>query len=116
MSCNDTIKARCKKVYGKCVAYESAVPEWSALFEEECLDIEQVVDDLYDSIGIVKEEIDLIDLENNCLTLPVTPTVKNVIQLLIDTICTQQTIIEGMQTTIIAMQQSISDLQENICP
>lgn len=116
MSCNDVIKVRCKKVYAKCVAYESVVPEWSALFEEECLDIEQVIDDLYESIGTVKDEIKLTELENNCLTLPVSPTVKNVIQLLINTICTQQTTIETIQATLTTMQAEIDDLQDNSCP
>lgn len=115
MSCNDKIKQRCKKGYGKCVAYESQAPEWSALFEESCLDIEQVADDLYENLGEVKEEINLTDLENSCLTLPVTPTVKNVIQLLIDTICTQKETIESLQDTITEIQQDITDLQQNIC-
>jgi hypothetical protein len=116
MECGDKIKNRCKKVYAKCVAYESEVPSFSELTGESCLDIEQVADDLYETVGTIKEEIDLTDLTNNCLTLPGTPTVKNVIQLLINTICAQQTTIQGLQSTLTTVNQQISDLQENICP
>ncbi len=115
MSCEGSLKQRCKKVYAKCVAYESEVPDFSGLIEDECINIEEVADDLYELVGEIKEEIDLTELENSCLTLPVDLTVKNVIQLLIDTICTQQETIETMQTTITTMQASIEDLQANIC-
>jgi hypothetical protein len=116
MGCNDQIKHRCKKVYGKCVAYELEVPEFSSLNNQDCLNIEEVAEDIYNIIGAVKEEIDLSDLENQCLTLPGTPTVKNVVQLLIDTICTQQTTIEALQETVGTMQEEITQLQEQNCP
>ncbi len=115
MSCQDKIKNRCKKVYAKCVAYESTVPEWSGLVDEECLDIEQVVDDLYEIVGEIKEEIDVSEVTSECQTVPTTKTVKAFIQFLLDRDCAQQELIDTMQETITQMQADISDLQENIC-
>lgn len=116
MGCNDQIKHRCKKIYGKCVAYEEEVPEFSSLNNQDCLNIEEVASDIYGILTSIKEDINLSDLDNDCLTLPTNKTVKNVIQLLIDTICSQQSTITTLQETVTTMQEQITDLQEQNCP
>ncbi len=115
MSC-DKIKHKCgKEVFAVCTKYQGDISENSELFEEECLDVQQVIEDLYTMIDDIKEEIDLTDLDNECLTLPSTPTTKNVIQLLITTICQQQEQIQSQQELIETIQGQITDLQENNC-
>ena len=115
MSC-DKIKHKCgKEVFAVCTKYQGTVSENSELFEEECLDVQEVIEDLYTMIDDIKEEIDMSELDNECLTIAENSKVKDVIQLLITTICQQQEQIQSQQELIETIQGQITDLQENNC-
>ena len=116
MSCSK-IKHNCgKEAFAKCTKYQGNVSETSALFEEECLDVEEVIEDLYTITDEIKEGIDLTALDNECLTLPTEKSVKNLIQFLITTICTLQEGLTTQQGLITTLQEQVADLQENNCP
>ena len=115
MGC-DKINHRCgKKQYGVCTAYESAIPEYSELFEQECVSIEETTLDLYSLITGIKNDIDVSTLDLECLSLS-TPTLKTLLQTLISKCCDLTGIIETQATTIGTITQQITDLQTNNCP
>jgi len=115
--CNEKLKNRCgKKVYAVCVNYEGDIPPFSTLDPDNCLDIQEVSEDIYNILVGIKDEINLEDLDNACLTLPTANNTKKMFQFLIDTICTMQTTIGSMQDDIDTMQEQISDLFDNNCP
>jgi len=114
---NEKLKNRCgKKVYAVCVNYEGSVPEYSGLDTDDCLDIQQVAENIYDKLGDVKNEIALAGLDPNCLTLPTNNNTLKMFQFLVDTICTMQTTIGSMQDIIDTMQEQIQDIFDNNCP
>lgn len=115
MGC-DKINHRCgKKQYAVCVAYESAIPEYSELSEQECVSVEETTLDLYSLITGIKNDIDVSALDLECLTL-LNPTIKTLMQLLITNVCALQTTVGAQGVLITTMQQQITDLQENNCP
>ncbi len=116
MSCGDKIKQNCKKVFGACVSYFGSIPDYSELATSECTTIEEIAQDLYENITIVKDEIDLSELENNCLVLPVELEVKSVIQFLIDTICEDRQAITDLQDQLSSLDARVTDIETNTCP
>lgn len=115
MACNDTIKQRCKKQYGACIAYEKVLPEFSQI-ENDCPSIEEVGEDLYNLIGEIKEETDLSSLTANCITLPTERTILTVMQTLINKICAQEEVIAILTEDLETAEAQILALQENLCP
>ena len=111
--CNDKIKTRCKKVDANCTYYGTTLPGFSEL--EDCITIAETTEELYNLVGEIRAEINLTDLEGDCVTNPTTPTVKNVIQMLINKICNQQTEINNQRDLIETIQQQITALQESTC-
>ena len=115
MGC-DKIKNKCgKKIFASCVASEVDVPQFSSLVGQECVSIEDNIQDLYEIAEGVKNEIDLSPLDLECLSL-MTPTVKTLLQLLVTTVCVQQTQLNDLSDTIAIQQQQITALQESNCP
>lgn len=81
MSCNNKIKQRCGTfVYSPCVKYQKEVPEWSDLYEEGCLDLEQTTEDLYNQVTDIKEGLNLSELGQSCITYTTTPEVKDILK------------------------------------
>lgn len=103
MSCKDRIKRRCNTVYASCVEYQGELPTFTTI-EEDCVDMQEVAEDIYEIIADIKSEIDLSNLDKDCLELPTTPTVKNTIQTLIDFICLQQGTIDTLQSAVTLLQ------------
>ena len=116
MSCEDKIKMRCKKGYASCINYELEVPEFSTLVGDECISIEEVAEDLYYIAGEIKTEIDLSELDEGCLELPVDNNTKKMFQYLIDIICGQAQQIENLLATQETQAQQITDLENSNCP
>lgn len=69
-NCNEH-KTLCgdNKINSKCVSYTGNVPEWSELHEEDCVNLEETTQNLYEHIEQVKEKIDFSDLESECLDI-----------------------------------------------
>jgi polyhydroxyalkanoate synthesis regulator phasin len=117
MSCTGKIKNNCRKVNSSCVSYENEVPEFSDLYEEGCLSIEETTEDLYNLIGDIKEELDFESLRNGCITYPSDELkILDVLTAMQDFICSQQETINSQQTTIETLQQQVIDLQQQNCP
>jgi hypothetical protein len=117
MACDKT-KMNCvgAKQFATCVRTEVEPPAFSNLGEENCLSVEEVLEDLYQISGDIKTEIDLSTITSTCLSLPINKTIKNLIQQLYTEICALKTITTN-QTTLIATQQlEIIALQNNTCP
>lgn len=63
MGCGDKRKHTCgKKVNSVCVKYEGTIPENSDLFGEDCVVVEEVLEDLYTQVGDISEGLDLSEL------------------------------------------------------
>lgn len=116
MGCEGKIKTRCgKKQYSSCILYELELPEFSEL--TDCVTIEETTEELYNLVGGIKDDLNLVELEVcEGLTLPTERTILNMFQYLIDRDCAQKELIETLQETVEAMQEQITDLQENNCP
>lgn len=69
MNCQGKVKQTCGvKVYAPCVSYEKIVPQYSALYNQGCLTIEDTTGDLYNQVGIIKDDISISTLGQLCLT------------------------------------------------
>lgn len=105
------------KSYAVCTFYEGTLPTFSSLLDEECVNIQEVAEDLYGIIETMKDESNLESLRDGCITYPLgTITIVQAFQAQQDKICSLETLIQTMQSTIATMQQQIADLQENQCP
>lgn len=119
MSCTGTkISNMCGvKSYAVCTFYEGSIPSFSSLVQEECVNIQEVSEDLYGIIETMKEESNLESLSDGCITYPSgTITIAQAFQSQQNKICNLESLIVTMQSTIITMQQQIVELQENQCP
>lgn len=117
MSCQDNkINQTCKTSHAVCTETNLVFPEFSSLFGDACGNVNESLIDLYEIAGTIKSETDLTELESECIDFPSTPTVKNVIQLLADTICSMQEQITQLQEQNATQASQIADLQTNTCP
>ena len=114
MTCYKKNKHACGTInYDTCIKVEATLPEFSLL--EDCISLDEVIEEVYTFIGEIKEEIDVTEV-TSCETLPVEKTVKTLMQFLLDRDCAQQELIEEMQATIVSMQLAITALEEETCP
>ena len=87
MSCKDKIKSTCgRPTNSKCVSFEGKLSSKSKLDKCDCLDLEEVIEDMNDQLDDLYSQIDISGLES-CLTLPEEYTQKQVNQLFSDRIC-----------------------------
>lgn len=92
MSCKNERKHYClEKVQAICTQYKGTVAECSSLDSDDCLTIEETTQDIYDIIDVIKNVIDLSDIDYDCITIEFeddeNPTIKEIIQKLIEEIC-----------------------------
>lgn len=110
-------KNTCSKNYATCVEYQGTIPEISSLSEEDCLDMEQITEDIYSLIEEIKEDSDLENLRDGCITYPSGEIKVNTALENIQTfICTQQTSIEALTERVSTLELQVQQLQENQCP
>ena len=114
MGC-DKIKNRCGKInYAKCVDYQGDIPEWSALEQNGCNDIEEVIEDLYSNVGDIKELLDVSTYDLGCLDE--VEDVKELLELLISEVCQLKSTVATQAETITTLQEQVINLQNNSCP
>lgn len=105
MNCGSKIKQKCGvQGYSTCIKYEKEVSDWSPLSNEDCLSLEDTVGDLYDEATRVREEIDLSELGQQCLTYVPNGQVAKVKDILIkyeEEICSLKEQVMELQTTAI---------------
>jgi len=52
-----------------CVRYTGYLPDWSLLKDEDCLSVDEVVEELYNKTTEIEAKVDFSDLESECLNL-----------------------------------------------
>ena len=112
--CNET-KSRCKKVFAPCVEYQGDIPQYSELYNESCINSQEVDEDQYVLITQLRNLTNVEGLNFSCLTAPNVKNINTVFQTLINTICAQQQVLTAQASTIETMQAQIENLQNNIC-
>lgn len=103
-----------KKQPATCVKYEGELPEYSEL--DTCATIQETTEELYQLVTGIREDLDLTEIDFGCLTEPQEVNQKTVIQLLIDKICSQDTLLSTQAGQIETLQQQVQDLIDNQCP
>lgn len=117
MACNDNISNNCtKKQYSVCIEMDGVIPEFSPLSSESCINLQEVADDLYVQVGNVRDNIDVSELEAQCLTLPTNKNVVSFINMLMTKVCELQERIEELESSQQIQDQQIQDLQNDVCP
>ncbi|HSE99903.1 MAG TPA: hypothetical protein VLA48_03320 [Nitrososphaeraceae archaeon] len=111
------IKQTCGEIiYAKCTKYEGTLSEYSSLSEDDCLDIEQVAGDLYFIIDGIKEDVNLENLENTCITFTEPKTVSSIIEQMYNKICEMQNTLNEHSDLIETLQEQVENLQTQTCP
>lgn len=111
------IKHTCGEIsYAKCTKYESTLSEYSSLSEDDCLDVEMVIEDLNSIVDAIKEDINLDSLENTCITFTEPKTVASVIEQMYNKICELQNTLAEQADLIATQGEAITALQEQNCP
>lgn len=117
MNCNDKIKHTCgTKNFATCIEYQGDVSENTTLSQVSCLDVQDVVEDLYAITDIIKDELNLTALTSECQTLPTVKTVSTLIDFLLEGYCTQKTQIDALIIENATQALAITALQESNCP
>jgi hypothetical protein len=117
-NCNNKIKHTCAgtQVSALCTKYESTVSEHSNLNDEDCLDVQEVIEDIYSITEDIYSKIDVSELSNDCITFIEPKTLSSVIDQIYLKLCELENTIEEQAAEILIMQQEIEDLQTNTCP
>lgn len=107
MECSK-VKHTCGSIKGfaKCIKYEKEVPSFSELFGNDCKDIEQVAEDLYEILGKLKQDADVSGLLNGCITFTGTKTLSSVIEDMYLKICDLEQRLNDQQELITELQQA----------
>ncbi len=102
-NCGNKTKHMCgEKTYATCTYYELDVPTFSSLVDQDCITIEETTEDIYDLIGGIKSEIDLVALGQDCINYGVNPkTIKSVLLKYEEEICDLKSKVEVLETTAI---------------
>ena len=104
MNCHNKIKHTCSSTnYATCISYETELPPFSEL--EDCVDLDQTTTELYSLVGEIKEETDLSELGNKCLTYLTDENdkivVKNVLLKFEEKICELEEKVNTLETTAV---------------
>ena len=115
MSCNDKIKHSCgTKVFAVCTEYQGATPAFSSL-TEGCLDVEEVIGDVYGILGGIKEDLNLSGLINGCVAFSSPKTLQSVLEEFHAKLCELEDTVVAQAVTISTQAAQITALQENNC-
>lgn len=94
------IKYGCDVQRATCTLYETALPEFSSI--TDCPDIDATTTELYSLVGDIREENDLSNLGENCITYTLVSgklPVKNALLKLEEEVCALKEEIETLKTT-----------------
>jgi len=117
-NCGNKIKQTCAGTQNTalCTKYEGTLSIYSDLVEGECLDTQEVIEDLYGLHDKIKEDINITGISNDCIIFTEPKTIASVVEQMYLKICQMEDIIQTQTSEILIMQQEINDLQENNCP
>lgn len=118
MSCNNKVKYTCGGVenFALCTKYEGNLSVHSSLTEGDCLDVQEVIEDIYEVTDDIYTKIDMSGLGNDCIAFTEPKTVFSVIEQMYTELCQLKTLAQNQQVVIETMQQEIDNLQNNVCP
>ena len=117
MACNENrISNTCgKKTQAVCVEYQGELSE-NTLITDQCVNVEEVIEDIITLVDGIKEEIDLSGLTGGCLTLPSDLKTNTLFQFLITTICAMQEQITALEELTATQQEQIEEIIDGNCP
>ena len=75
-TCNDRKNYCGDKMSSICTIYEGELPNWSELNEEICVTIEETIEELYNEVSEIKENLDTSNLGGACLQYPNNENIK----------------------------------------
>lgn len=118
MGCNNKVKYTCNGGinYATCIEFQGVISENTLLLDTECADVQEVIEDLYKMIDVVKEEINFTTLENNCITFTEPKTPLSVVEQMYAKICELETVINEQASDILIMKDKIEVLETTTCP
>jgi hypothetical protein len=105
-NCGSKIKHTCaEKNYATCIYYELDVPNFSSLFGEDCITIEETTNDVYEILEGILESINVSALDDNCVDYD-TPLgqalkIKDVVLQLEQEVCDLRDKVTVLETTAI---------------
>lgn len=116
-NCSNKIKHTCGGVYSfaLCTKYEGNVSEHSSLSEEDCLDVQQVIEDIYDITEDIYSKIDVSQITNNCISFTEPKNISSVLKQVIDKLCSLQETVTIQEELINTLQVQVQELQQNPC-
>ena len=116
-NCGNKVKHTCGGVqnFALCTKYEGSISEQSSLLEDDCLDVQEVIEDIYNITEDIYSKINMSELDNDCITFTEPRSPTSVIAQIYTKICQLVDLVETQQITINTMQEEIDNLQENIC-
>lgn len=85
MKCNDRNKRKfqCgKKVSSACTEYAGWLPSWSDLKLEDCVTIEEAIEEIYHVLDDIRKAINVTDLGRGCIEYPASSSKLNVAMVL----------------------------------
>lgn len=105
-NCGSKTKHTCaEKNYATCIYYELDVPDFSSLFEQDCITIEETTEDVYEILGEILASINVDTLGDNCIkySTPVGQAlkIKDAVIALDEEICSLKDRILELETTAI---------------
>lgn len=116
-NCGNKIKHTCGGVYSfaLCTKYEGSVSSNSDLLDKDCLDVQEVIEDLYDITEDIYSQIDVSNIQNDCIVFTEPRTVSTVLSQIIDKICALEDIVTTQTNLITTLQNQVVELQSNPC-
>lgn len=103
------------KVYAECTEVQTQPPSFSSLYEDDCISAENVIEDVYELIGGIKEEIDVTGLINGCITFTNPKTSSSVIAQMYAKLCALEALVESQTTEIADLTARVVILEESPC-
>lgn len=103
MNCNKKISNTCgTKNYAPCVYYELELPDFTSI-EDECVTLEDTTSEIYTLIKDIREQLDLSELGEDCLTYTLDSesriVVKNALLKIEEKYCELEERVEELETT-----------------
>lgn len=117
MDCGDKIKYTCAggKTFAQCSEYQGDLPAFSSL-TTGCVSVEDVIVDIYQILLSVKNEVDMSNISNGCITFTNPKTTASVVEELYEKVCELQQKNEEQDLTIAALTLRVADVENNNCP
>lgn len=89
MACNDNKKKyECGgKVLASCTFYEGELPEWSKLKDENCVTVEEVLEELYTKVTELSDSCSLKGFNSDCVKVEEKDKMVNIMNKISNQVC-----------------------------